>query len=46
MAKFKPVRAKKKSTPRPQGALPCAILLIGGLILLMLFVYWIMASAK
>jgi hypothetical protein len=46
MAKFKPVRAKNKRTTRPQGALPCAILLIAGLVLLMLFVYWIMASAK
>ena len=46
MAKFKPVRAKKKDAPRVQGGLPCVILLISGIILVMLFLYWILASAK
>jgi hypothetical protein len=46
MAKFKPARAKSKSTPRPQGGLPCVILLIAGIVLVMVFLYWIMASSK
>jgi len=46
MAKFKPARAKTKGAPPPQGGLPCAILVIGGLVLVMLFIYWILASSK
>jgi len=46
MAKFKPARAKNKNAPRPPGGLPCAILLIGGIVLLMLFLYFILASSK
>ncbi|HKE22472.1 MAG TPA: hypothetical protein VKB88_08785 [Bryobacteraceae bacterium] len=46
MAKFKPARAKTKGTPAPQGGLPCAILMIVGIILVMLFLYWILASSK
>jgi hypothetical protein len=46
MAKFKPKRAKSKGAPRPQGGLPCAILIIAGVVLLMLFLYWILASTK
>jgi hypothetical protein len=46
MAKFKPARGKAKGAPRPQGGLPCAILLIAGIVLLMLFLYWILASSK
>jgi hypothetical protein len=45
MAKFKPVKAKNKSTPRVQGGLPCVILLISGIILVMLFMYWILSSS-
>ena len=45
MAKFKPVKAKTKSTPRVQGGLPCVILLISGVILVMLFMYWILSSS-
>jgi hypothetical protein len=46
MAKFKPARAKAKGTPAPPGGLPCVILLIAGIVLVMLFLYWILASSK
>jgi hypothetical protein len=47
MAKFKPARGKKRSsTPAPQGGLPCVILLIGGIVLVMLFLYWILSSTR
>jgi hypothetical protein len=45
MAKFKPVRAKSKSSPAPQGGLPCVILLISGFILVLVFVYFVMRYA-
>lgn len=46
MGKFKPVRAKGKRTAAPQGGLPCVILLITGLVLLMLFLYYVMGHAN
>jgi len=46
MAKFKPARAKSKRAAPPPGGLPCAILLIAGIVLVMLFLYWILASTK
>jgi len=46
MAKFKPVRAKSKSKLPPQGGLPCVILLISGIVLVMLFLYYVMGHAN
>jgi hypothetical protein len=46
MAKFKPVRAKSKNKPLPQGGLPCVILLISGIGLVMLFLYYVMGHAN
>jgi hypothetical protein len=46
MAKFKPVRVKSKRTPPPQGGLPCVILLISGIALVMLFLYYVMGHAN
>ncbi|HTS26142.1 MAG TPA: hypothetical protein VMH81_09715 [Bryobacteraceae bacterium] len=44
MGKFKPVRAKRKSAPVPPGGLPCVILVIVGMLLVMLFLYFVMRS--
>lgn len=46
MAKFKPVKAKAKTTPTPRGGLPCVILLISGLVLVLLFLYFVMSHAN
>ena len=47
MARFKPVRAKKgKNAPAPQGGLPCVIVLISGIALVMLFLYYVMGHAN
>jgi len=46
MAKFRPARAKKKGPVAPQGGLPCVILIIVGMLLVMLFLYWVMRSAN
>lgn len=45
MAKLKPVRGKKKKGTRPQGAVPCVIFLISGMILLLLLLYAVMKSS-
>jgi hypothetical protein len=46
MAKFKPARGKKpKATGPPQGALSCVILVILGMVLVMLFMYFVMRSS-
>jgi len=46
MAKYKPVKGKSKNAAAPQGGLPCVILLILGMILVMLFLYWVMAGSS
>jgi hypothetical protein len=46
MAKFKPVKGKRKSAPAAPGGLPCVILLIAGLLLVMLFVYYVLSHAN
>jgi hypothetical protein len=46
MGKFKPAKAKSKRTAAPQGGLPCVILVISGLALLMLFLYYVMGHAN
>ena len=45
MAKFKPAKGKSKTRAVPQGGLPCVILVIGGFILVLLFVYFVMKNA-
>ncbi|MGH9718664.1 MAG: hypothetical protein ACRD8O_00495 [Bryobacteraceae bacterium] len=44
MAKFKPVGGKAKSSAKQSGV-PCLILLISGVVLLMLFLYFVMSSS-
>jgi hypothetical protein len=44
MAKFKPVRAKTKSSPRPPGAVGCVVLIIFIMFAVMLFLYLVMKS--
>jgi hypothetical protein len=47
MAKFKPVRGKKsKTSVAPQAGLPCVILVISGMLLVMLFLYFVMRNAN
>jgi hypothetical protein len=46
MAKYKPVKGKSKSAPAPQGGLPCVILVIVGMILVMLFLYFVMTGSS
>ncbi|HWC95351.1 MAG TPA: hypothetical protein VG456_01345 [Candidatus Sulfopaludibacter sp.] len=46
MAKFKPAKGKSKNAAAPQGGLPCVILVIVGMILVMLFLYFVMAGSS
>jgi hypothetical protein len=46
MAKFKPVRPKSKNAAPPRGGLPCVILLISGIALVLLFLYFVMKYAN
>jgi len=39
MAKFKPPRGKPARKGVPQGALPCVVFIIGGIVLVMLFLF-------
>jgi hypothetical protein len=42
MAKFKPSRGKKAKAPGPPaGAVSCVVLVIGGMLLVMLFLYFV-----
>jgi hypothetical protein len=45
MAKFKPVKAKTKSRPAPQGGLPCVILVASGIALVLVFLYFVITHA-
>jgi hypothetical protein len=45
MAKFKPARGKKAKAGPPQGAVSCVVLVIGGMLLVMLFLYFVMRSS-
>jgi hypothetical protein len=40
MAKFKLAKGKAHATPRPAAALPCVVLILAGMVLLGLFLYW------
>jgi hypothetical protein len=44
MAKFKPARGKAKSTPKPQGAVGCVVLIILIMFGVMAFLYLVMKS--
>ena len=46
MAKFKPVRPKRKTGPVPQGGLPCVILILSAMALLLIFVFYVMKYAN
>jgi len=46
MAKFKPARAKPKRTAPPPGAVSCVILVLAGMLLVMLFMYFVMRNAN
>jgi hypothetical protein len=46
MGKFKPARGKAKTAAMPQGGLPCVILVIIGMLLVMLFLYFVMRNAN
>jgi hypothetical protein len=45
MAKFKPVKPKAKVSGVPQGALPCVVLVILGMVLVMVFLYLVMRTS-
>jgi len=45
MAKFKPAKGKSKNAVIPQGGIACVILVIGGMFLLMLFMYFVMKTS-
>jgi hypothetical protein len=45
MAKFKPVRRGGKRAPAPKAGLPCVILVILGMALLMLIMFYVMTSS-
>jgi len=45
MAKFKPPRGKRTSKPVPAGALPCVVIVVGGILLLMLFLFLVLRSS-
>jgi hypothetical protein len=49
MAKFKPAKggkSKETGNPKAQGAIPCLILIIGGLLLIAVLFYGMMTSTK
>ena len=45
MAKFKPPRGKRTSKVVPQGALPCVVFIIGGILLVMLFLFCVLKNS-
>ena len=46
MAKFKPAKGKAKRTAPPPGAVSCVVLVLAGMILVMLFMYFVMRNAN
>jgi hypothetical protein len=46
MAKFKPAKAKRKTAPAPQGAIPCVILVILIIVAVMLLLFFVMKSSS
>ena len=45
MGKFRPVKGKASKSRAPQGGIPCVILVISGMLLVMLFLYYVMKNA-
>jgi len=45
MAKFKPAKGKRKGPAIPPGGLSCVILIIVGILLVMLFMYFVMRNS-
>ncbi|MGO9227850.1 MAG: hypothetical protein ACLQKA_01375 [Bryobacteraceae bacterium] len=45
MAKFKPPKGKRDRKGVPQGALPCVVFIIGGILLLMLFLFLVLKNS-
>jgi hypothetical protein len=45
MPKFKPARRGPKKSAVPQAGLPCVILVILGMVMVMLFMYFVMKSS-
>jgi hypothetical protein len=46
MGKFKPAKGKSKRSVAPHGGLPCVILVILGMILVMVFLYFVMTGSS
>ena len=47
MGKYKPVRGRKgKAVGPPQGAVSCVVLVVAGMLLVMLFMYFVMKNAN
>jgi hypothetical protein len=46
MVKFKPARGKPKRTAPPPGAISCVILILAGMLLVMLFMYFVLRNAN
>ena len=46
MAKFKPAKPGKKKESKIQGAIPCLILLVSGILLLSLLFYGMLKSGS
>jgi len=49
MAKFKPAKgdkAKPAISPKAQGAIPCLIVIVGGILLISLLFYGMITSAR
>jgi hypothetical protein len=46
MAKFKPFKGKRRSAPRPAGAIPCVILVLGAMALVMLLLFLVIKNAN
>jgi hypothetical protein len=47
MSKFKPARGRKgKAVGPPQGAVSCVVLVVAGMLLVMLFMFFVMKNAN
>jgi hypothetical protein len=46
MAKFKPAKAKSKTVPTPQGAIPCVIFVVLAIAGVMLLLFFVMKSSS
>ncbi|MBZ5581613.1 MAG: hypothetical protein LAQ30_05300 [Acidobacteriia bacterium] len=45
MAKFKPSRAKSSRPVAPKAGLPCVILILIGMVLVVLFMFWVLKNS-